>query len=496
MRDDHDGLHAVILRNMAEGVCLVRASDATIVYANPRFAQMLGYEPGELEGQPVAVVNYETAERSATDVALAIVAELRARGEAHYEVLNRRKDGSPVWCQVRTSSFVHPEHGEVWVAVHEDVTARKKAEDALREREALLASILEVLPVGLWIIDPQGTILSANPAARQIWGGARFLPVEQYGEYQGWWADTGAPIAAEEWGVARAVRDGETSTGEVIRIRGFDGSERTILHSAMPIRDAKGKVTAAIAVNQDVTALRKVQDALRRAIAKRDELLAVVAHDLRNLLAAIRMSAQEAALQGPRDPAAQRQLQRVDRAARLIDDLLDESCLELGQLSIAPQSELADEIVAEAVDAIRDASGGRSVRVRLAPELPSVAADRGRILQVFANLLGNALKFTGERGTILVAAATEGEHVRFTVWNDGEPIPAEDAPHVFEKFYRGRSRRAGAGLGLAIAKGIVEAHGGRIAVESSVDTGTAFSFTLPIEQGPRSSRRSRDLSPT
>jgi PAS domain S-box-containing protein len=121
-------LQGLIARNMAEGVCLVRASDSAIVYANHEFERMLGYSSGELEGKHVSTLNYEDGRLVPADVARGITRKLERSGDATYEVLNRKKDGTPVWCRAHTSSFDHPQYGKVWVAVHEDITERKRAD--------------------------------------------------------------------------------------------------------------------------------------------------------------------------------------------------------------------------------------------------------------------------------------------------------------------------------------------------------------------------------
>jgi PAS domain S-box-containing protein len=121
-------LQGLIARNMSEGVCLVRASDSSIVYANPEFERMFGYDPGELEGQHVAALNYEVGGLAAKEVARTIIQTLERSGEATYEILNKKRDGTPLWCRAHTSEFEHPEYGKVWVAVHEDITERKRAD--------------------------------------------------------------------------------------------------------------------------------------------------------------------------------------------------------------------------------------------------------------------------------------------------------------------------------------------------------------------------------
>ena len=121
-------LQGVIARNMAEGVCLVRASDSAIVYANPEFERMFGYDPGELNGQNVSALNYGGSEVGPAETARQISRQLEQSGDATYEVLNKKRDGTPVWCRAHTSAFQHPEYGKVWVAVHEDISERKRAD--------------------------------------------------------------------------------------------------------------------------------------------------------------------------------------------------------------------------------------------------------------------------------------------------------------------------------------------------------------------------------
>jgi PAS domain S-box-containing protein len=140
---------------------------------------------------------------------------------------------------------------------------RKHAEKALQENEQLLRTVLETLPVGVLITDKSGKIKSSNPAARRIWGGKKHVDMNRFGEYKGWWSETGKKIEATEWALARAILKGEISIGELIDIEAFDGSHRTIINSAIPIKDPKGHLYAAIGVNEDITELKRTEQALR-----------------------------------------------------------------------------------------------------------------------------------------------------------------------------------------------------------------------------------------
>ncbi len=144
-----------------------------------------------------------------------------------------------------------------------DITDRKKSEETTRQNILLLRTVLETLPVGVWIIDKTGRIIMGNRASQEIWGGARYVGMEDYGEYKGWWPATGKKIEAHEWAAARAVRKGESSINEEVEIECFDGTRKIILNSAVPIRNDRQEIVSVVAVNQDITKRKEAEDALR-----------------------------------------------------------------------------------------------------------------------------------------------------------------------------------------------------------------------------------------
>jgi PAS domain S-box-containing protein len=228
--------------------------------------------------------------------------------------------------------------------------------------------------------------------------------------------------------------------------------------------------------------------AAQQATRTRDEVLGIVAHDLRSPLSALSMSAQlverqlERGRTGPetRD-MLQLMLRMAQRMGRLVDDLLDISHLEAGQLSVLPGHQGAGGLVAEALEQARPTASGLELRTEVAEALPEVLADRHRILQVLANLLGNAVKFTPPGGRVTVGARAEAGTVRFWVEDTGPGIPEEHRQHLFERFWQAkRDDRRGAGLGLAICKHLVEAHGGHLGVDSELGRGSTFWFSLPL----------------
>ncbi|HSJ30307.1 MAG TPA: ATP-binding protein [Longimicrobiales bacterium] len=227
----------------------------------------------------------------------------------------------------------------------------------------------------------------------------------------------------------------------------------------------------------------------------RDEMLAVVAHDLRNPLNTIIMGSElalEMADAEAVDAPGTRQLQIVLRSAehmqRLIQDLLDASRLDSGSLALEKVTLRPADLLREASEMLAPLAAHASIdfRIESAPDLPVVCADRGRLLQVLSNLVGNGIKFTPKGGTVRVSAMAGGDaasatrDVTFSVRDTGSGIPADQLPHVFARGWQARrGDRRGIGLGLAIASGIVEAHGGRIWAESVVGEGSCFTFTVP-----------------
>ena len=207
----------------------------------------------------------------------------------------------------------------------------------------------------------------------------------------------------------------------------------------------------------------------------RDQVLGVVAHDLRNPLSTILMQASALKRHGPEpERRSLKPAEVIHRAAkrmnRLIQDLLDVALMEAGQLTIERARLSAGGLIVEAVDMQKPLASSSSLelRVEVDPDVPEVWGDRDRLLQVFENLIGNAIKFTQAGGRITAGATSRDDEVVFWVADTGCGIASENLPRVFDRFWQAtRAGRQGAGLGLPITKGIVEAHGGRIWVEST-----------------------------
>ena len=381
--------------------------------------------------------------------------------------------------------------------------------NARRHREeqrarAGLETLIDTSPVGVVVFDARtGAMASVNREALRIVDGLREegqRPEDLLGLITVRRAD-GSEFSLQEFPLARVLGSTETVRAEEIVMAVSDGRSVSVLLNATPIRSDDGELESVVVTMQDLAAVEE-QERLRA------EFLGMVSHELRMPLSAI-LGAATAVLNAAADldPAELRQFQRiiVDRAEHmreLIGDLLDVARIETGTLPVDPEPAEVTALVDRARVAFTGAGGRNRLDIEIEPDLPLVMADRRRVVQVIGNLLSNAARHSPEDSVIRVSAVRVRGHVEVSVSDSGRGIPAEDLPQLFRRSSGGEGDGSGSvsggdtGLGLAICKGIVEAHGGRIRAESGgPGLGARFAFTLPVvrETGPARRRaRSRD----
>ena len=375
-----------------------------------------------------------------------------------------------------------------------------------RRARADLEALVETSPVGVVVFDAvTGYPVSINREARRIVEGLRAPGgnMEDLLQTLVCRRGDGREIALAELPRAAALSSGETVRAEEIELSVPDGRRVSTLVNATPTRTEDGAVASVVVTIQDLAPLAQLE-------RMRAEFLSTVSHELRAPLTSIKGSA-DTLLEA--SPAMQRPEMRqyfriiADQAERmrgLIDDLLDAGRIEAGTLSVAPEP---SELMA-LVDRARTTFLSGGARHRIVPDLPEdlprVMADRERIVQVLTNLLANAARHSPEAAPIRIEAAREGVHVAVAVADGGRGLAPEHLVQLFRKHVRDDEGRVGGGLGLAICKGLIEAHGGRIRAESAgPDRGARFTFTLPMaaeagapSERERGSRDTRALEPT
>ncbi|MYC05632.1 MAG: response regulator [Chloroflexi bacterium] len=355
--------------------------------------------------------------------------------------------------------------------------------DELQARSHL-ETLIETSPIGVVVFDAQtGGLVSFNREAVRI---VEDLidpgrPLEEIiGVLTVRRAD-GREVSLQEFPLVETLSDAETIRAEEVVIAVPDGRSVAILLNVTPIRAHGGDVESVVVTMQDLTPLQETE-------RLRAEFLAMVSHELRTPLTSIKGSV--ATLLDPGaglNPTEIDHLYRIidaqsERMRMLISDLLDVAHIETGALSVYPEPNDVAVVVNEARHSFLSSGGKHTMRVELAPELPWVMADRPRMVQILGNLLANAARHSPESSPIEVSATRDGVHVAVSVSDKGRGIPADSLPHLFRKFSQRQGEdRGDTGLGLAICKGIVEAHGGRIWAESDgPGLGARFTFTVPV----------------
>ncbi|HMC56696.1 MAG TPA: PAS domain-containing sensor histidine kinase [Gemmatimonadaceae bacterium] len=361
-----------------------------------------------------------------------------------------------------------------------------------RLTEFLLADIVAIAADAIICIDAEQNITLFNDGAEQIFGWAademmgkplNVLLPERF--------RAGHRAHVERFGLSK---EKARRMGERREIAGLRKNGEEFPAEAAIAKVHMGDSVVYSVVLRDITEQVQLQKRLQRAVHARDETVGVVAHDLRNPVSAVKMLA-SALMTGEEWEtlsAERRERVRLIREAalqmdRLIQDLLDITRVESGRLAVNPQTFTIVALLDTALQTLRPLveEAGLSLVVDVPSTLPDVSADPERVRQVVSNLIGNALKFTPSGGRISVTAAQDADMVRVTVRDTGSGISREQLPHLFERYWEGTPtaiRSKGAGLGLPISRGIVNAHGGRLWVESEPGQGASFHFTLPIAE--------------
>ncbi|HUS31557.1 MAG TPA: ATP-binding protein [Kofleriaceae bacterium] len=462
------------------------APDGTFLFVNEALSEILGFTRQELLTKSFQQISFPDDLHEC----LRLNAELATGAIPRYVHEKRfiRGDGSIVWVRVTVTAARNRPAPAVafFVAVAEDITAQHLAEEARRTAEARLQLALRAADIGIFRWDLVADRLEADENLLQLFALARDESTKTQAFLSRIHPDDRPRL---EEATARSMHGAEID--EEFRIILPDGTERWIRDRARTLLADDGSPICVTGACADVTARRQLDQTVRhalqtaeRAVSARDEAIAILAHDLRNPLGNISLASAEV----PSDEAARvRRFAIIRRAAiameRLISDLLDIARIDAGTFAVEKAPTDIRSLLDETVELFAEPAANAGVQLRCTVDdgVPSSAlADRERLRQVLSNLVGNALKFTPRgRHVHIGASADNAGGVLFTVRDEGCGIPSEQLAHVFDRFWQAnRGKRSGAGLGLAIVKGIIDAHGGSLALESEVGAGTKVMFSV------------------
>jgi len=514
-----------IISTSADAIVAIDAKHEIIEW-NDGAEKIFGYRRAEVLGQPLAMLLPERYRNTHHGHIVHFAREPQsARKMTHSTAVGRRKTGEEFPIAATISRFEVGGHALMTAAIR-DVHEEKRTEDELRtlaDFGAALASLdyektlqeLVRVPVRslgdfamLFLFDNHDRLqtvatASRDPAKAHFIESLMGVPFEPNPAIPMWKIIT--TRRSTILNVAPEAYESLASTPERLEIMQAIKPRSVVAVPLLFSERFLGVLALASASrNYDARDLRIVEEvgrqctlfienarlhnAKRTAIRARDDVLGVVAHDLRNPLGVILLEATMLGkLRSPSEERLKRFAENIDRSARrmgrIIDDLLDVVHIESGHLSMDRNHHSPSRIIADAVETQKSLASRTSLELRsdVAPNLPELYVDRDRILQVLENLLGNAIKFSQAGQTIVVGAKQAESDVLVWVQDQGVGIAPDALPRVFDRFWRGDVRNGGGtGLGLAIVKGIVESHGGRVWVESTLGAGSTFYFTIPV----------------
>jgi PAS domain S-box-containing protein len=462
------------------------------VVFDARWAEMRGFDLEEIEPRvDTWVVGVHPDDWPAVERALADHLEGRVP-EYEAELRVKTRSGTWIWVLCRGRVFERDEDGKPvrMIGTELDITERKRVEEALRAGEQRYRAMIAAMPDLLFRLDREARFLDAATAdpsrlalPPEVFLGRTIGEVFSASTSGTGFADVASFIDASMAAIRAALESGE--------LQRFEYQFKDLWMEARVVRSAADEV---LVIVSDITQRRSIEELLRSAIASRDDILAVVSHDLRSPLSAIKLSAAVAARAAGGDgpPEGHRHLDVIlrsaERMSRLIDDLLAAATIEAGKFAVELASEDVTSIVEETFQGLDATATARSIRLvrEVQGDPPPIRCDRMRIIQVLSNLIGNAIKVVAEGSSVQVHVWPGGSDVHFAISDGGPGIEEAELPHLFDRYWKGKTKGEGVGLGLYIAKGIVKAHGGRIWVESQLGAGSTFFFSIPA---------ARDLAP-
>ena len=482
LEESHAHLAAIV--ESSDAAIFSSTLDGRIASWNAGARRIFGYTAEEVIGQPIAIL--VPVERQAEENA---ILNLLQTGEQvdHLETVRLHKNGRRIDVSL-TVSPVRDQFGKVIGAskVARDITAQKQAEAALRQSEYKFRTLASHAPVGIFQTGPNGDNVFVNDSWCAMAG---FTPDKAHGDG---WTNAVHPDDRERvvshW--QAAVQAGVSSSAEFRFLRP-DGRVTWIKGNAVPLRDESGRLVGYIGTVADISEHKQSEEGLKEADRRKDEFLALLAHELRNPLAPIRTGLELMRLAGDDRQVVEEVRAMMERQTqqmvRLIDDLLDVNRITRGAIELRKSTVELSSIIANAVDTARPAidEAGHQLKVILPKQPILLEADATRLSQVVSNLLNNAAKYMPRGGSIMLSAERQDAEAVVSVADTGIGIPTEMLDRIFDMFTqvdRSMERsQGGLGIGLTLVKRLVELHGGTVEAHSAGrGKGSEFRVRLPI----------------
>ncbi|HUX89688.1 MAG TPA: PAS domain S-box protein [Gallionellaceae bacterium] len=498
--EDSLRLHSAILTNLAEGILLVDAGDGHIVFVNPQLERMFAYGQDELIGKHVSILTAH-GEMSPAEVATKITSALAKSGVWSGEIRNIRKNGIAFWCSVSISTFEHHRFGKVWVAVHENITERKAAEELTKSSEAALAEFKYTLDQTLdcvFIFEHDTlrfTYINEGAKAQVGFSEEELLKMTPL--------DIRPAITEADFrSVIQPLLDGSMPSHKFETIhRHKDGHDIPVEINLQLVRKS-GQAPRFVAMVRDITERKLVEAELleskelaEQANHAKSEFLSRMSHELRTPLNSIIGFAQIMEVSGGDETIDNHRdnLKAIIRSGwhllRIIEDLLSLSAIEAGKIELNIENVELRSCMKECLELMEPLATQKMIELSCTDEACEgviVRADAFRLKQVLINLLANAVKFNRVGGNVTIRGRRAAGRIRILICDTGTGISEDDLSTLFEPFSHLSKRPfsiEGAGIGLSIAKQLIELMGGKIGVESIFYLGSKFWIDLPVADG-------------
>ncbi|THE63622.1 PAS domain S-box protein [Salinadaptatus halalkaliphilus] len=474
--------------------------DSDTFVADRSFAKTFGIDPETArEGVPIDRLLSSIHEDDRARVEAQIEDAVDSCGEYESEYRVRNGDGELRWVVARGHVECDDDSESVtFPGALTDITERKRAEIALEESRKQLETLFDVLPIGVVVANQDGEVTKANNTATEIWGGEYFHSgsVSPYERQTGVWADSGEPVAPEEWTLAQVLEGSAVTDPNVYEIETADGDRRIIMEHGMPIVDGDGAVSRAVVTMTEITERREYQRRLEQTIdqveasnERLEHFAYAASHDLQEPLRMVSSYLQliENRYGDELDADGQEFLEfavdGADRMREMIDGLLAYSRVETQGEPFEPTD--LERVIGDVLDDLQVQIRETGAEVTT-ESLPTVDGDSNQLRQLFQNLLSNALEYSGdEPPRVHIDAERNGSQWTIAVEDEGIGIDPADQDRIFEVFQRLHSRDSytGTGIGLALCQRIAERHGGTVRVESTPGEGSTFLVSLPAIEG-------------